>query len=74
MSETEKLMSLAEVAEYLNLKERTIYQWSQQGKIPSFKLGTVWRYRKEDIDLWIEEQRRNTPRSKKIEESDTPKT
>lgn len=61
-------MSLSEIAEYLNLKERTIYQWSQQGKIPSFKLGNVWRYSKEDIDLWIEEQKRNTPRRKNTDE------
>jgi PTS system nitrogen regulatory IIA component len=60
----EKLMTLAEVAEYLQIKERTIYQWAQQGKIPGFKLGNIWRFKRDDIELWIEERKRDTPRKK----------
>ena len=41
----------------LGLAERTIYVWSQQGKIPAFKLGTAWRYRADEIDEWVETQR-----------------
>ena len=58
-----RLMTLPQVAEYLQMKERTIYQWAKSGKIPSFKLGNVWRFRREEIDIWIEEQKLNTPRS-----------
>lgn len=58
-------MTLIEVAEYLQMKDRTIYQWAQQGKIPSFKLGNSWRFKREDIDLWIEERKRDTPRTRK---------
>lgn len=61
----EKLMTLQEVADYLQIKERTIYQWAQLGKIPGFKLGNIWRFKREDIDTWIEEQKQNTPRKKK---------
>lgn len=61
----EKLMTLQEVADYLQIKERTIYQWAQTGKIPGFKLGSAWRFKKDDLDLWIEEQKRNTPRKDK---------
>ena len=60
----DRLMTLADVANYLQIKERTIYQWAQQGNIPSFKLGNVWRFKREDIDLWIEERKRDTPRKK----------
>ena len=63
-AEHEKLMTLPEIASYLNMKERTIYEWAQQGKIPSFKLGNVWRFKREDIDVWIEERKRDTPRSR----------
>lgn len=59
----EKLMTIQDVAEYLQIKERTIYSWVQNGKIPGFKLGNTWRFKREDIDLWIEERKRDTPRS-----------
>jgi nitrogen PTS system EIIA component len=59
----DRLMTLPQVAQYLQMKKRTIYQWAKSGKIPSFKLGNVWRFRRAELDHWIEEQRRNTPRS-----------
>ena len=50
-------MSLPEVATYLGMAERTIYVWAQQGKIPAFKLGSSWRFRRSEIDAWLETQR-----------------
>lgn len=64
-----KLMTLQDLAEYLQIAERTAYQWTQQGKIPGFKLGSVWRFRRTEIDLWIEERKNDTPRSRAIKES-----
>ena len=51
------LMSLPQVARYLGMKERTIYNWVQTGKIPAFKLGSTWRFRRSEIDAWLETQR-----------------
>lgn len=51
------LMSLPEVARYLNMKERTIYDWAQTGKLPAFKLGATWRFRRSEIDAWLETRR-----------------
>ena len=51
------LMSLPEVARYLGMKERTIYDWAQTGRIPAFKLGATWRFRRSEIDAWLETQR-----------------
>jgi excisionase family DNA binding protein len=62
----EKLMTIQDVAEYLQIKERTIYGWVQNGKMPGFKLGNAWRFKREDIDLWIEERKNDTPRSQII--------
>jgi excisionase family DNA binding protein len=53
----DELLTLPQVAKLLGLAERTIYVWSQQGKIPAFKLGTAWRYRSDEIDAWVETQR-----------------
>lgn len=51
------LMSLVDVARYLGMKERTIYEWAQSGRIPAFKLGATWRFRQSEIDAWLETQR-----------------
>ena len=53
----DELLTLPQVAKMLGLAERTIYVWSQKGKIPAFKLGTAWRYRADEIDKWVEAQR-----------------
>ena len=39
------------------MAERTIYVWVQQGKIPAFKIGSAWRFRRSDIDAWLESSR-----------------
>ena len=51
------LMSLAEVSRYLGMSERTIYGWAQEGKIPAFKLGSAWRFRRSEVDEWLEGRR-----------------
>ena len=55
--ETLTLMGPSEVAKYLGMTERTIYMWAQQGKIPAFKVGSVWRFRRNDVDKWLESTR-----------------
>ena len=50
-------MSLPEVARYLAMTERTIYDWAQTGRIPAFKLGTTWRFRRSEIDAWLQSRR-----------------
>jgi excisionase family DNA binding protein len=52
-----ELLTLSQLAKYLGMAERTIYVWAQQGKIPAFKVGTAWRFRRSDIDSWLETQR-----------------
>jgi excisionase family DNA binding protein len=44
------IMTLPELADYLSMAERTIYLWAQQGRVPAFKLGTSWRFRRSEID------------------------
>lgn len=52
-------MTIKEVSEYLKLVEKTAYRLAAQGKIPGFKVGGSWRFRKSEIDKWIEEQRKS---------------
>lgn len=55
MDNSDKIMTLEEVAEYLRVKPQTIYSWAQEKKIPAAKLGKEWRFRKSMIDQWFNE-------------------
>ncbi len=52
----DKLWNTEEVAEYLGVKPDTIRTWQSQRKIPFVKVGRTTRYRKQQIDQWVEEQ------------------
>ena len=56
------VMTLQELAEYLKMKSVTIYKHAQEGKIPGFKVGSKWRFKKDTIDEWIEEQEKAVKR------------
>jgi len=44
------IMTIKEVAVYLKLTEKTAYRLTAQGKIPGFKVGGSWRFRKDEIE------------------------
>ena len=54
MMTQDMLLNVKQVAEYLQLKESTIYSWAQDGKIPAIKIGRTWRFRRADLDTWLE--------------------
>jgi excisionase family DNA binding protein len=47
------IMTTKEMAQYLKLHQITICKLSKEGKIPSVRIGGVWRFDKEVIDAWI---------------------
>lgn len=53
---TTDVMTIKEVSEYLKLNEKTAYRLASEGKIPGFKVGGSWRFRKSEIDKWIVQQ------------------
>ncbi len=53
----DEILTLKEVAEYLKLAEKTAYRLALEGKLPGFKVGGSWRFKREDILKWIEEQK-----------------
>lgn len=48
-----EILTLEEVAAYLKAGKRTVYRLAQNGKIPAFKLGGSWRFRRAELDRWI---------------------
>ena len=51
------LMTIEEVAAYLRLSKDTVYRMAQSGRIPASKVGTQWRFRQDDVDDWLDENR-----------------
>jgi excisionase family DNA binding protein len=54
---TDKILTLKEVAEYLKLAEKTAYRLAAEGKLPGFKVGGSWRFKRDDIEKWIEDSK-----------------
>ncbi|MBK5100647.1 MAG: helix-turn-helix domain-containing protein [Desulfobacteraceae bacterium] len=48
-----QIMTTKEMAKYLKLHQITICKLSKEGKIPSVRIGRVWRFDKDVIDAWI---------------------
>ncbi|MCL2232909.1 MAG: PTS sugar transporter subunit IIA [Treponema sp.] len=53
---SEDILTIDEVAKYLRVSERTVYDWAQRGEIPSGKIGTVWRFKKTELERWVNER------------------
>lgn len=52
------IMTIKEVAEYLKLTEKTAYRLAAERKLPGFKVGGSWRFKRSDIEAWIEEEKK----------------
>jgi len=52
---SEAILTIAELAQYLRIPKSTLYKLAQEGKLPAQKVGRHWRFRKEAIDRWLEQ-------------------
>jgi len=52
----DEILTIKEVAEYLKLGEKTAYRLAADGKLPGFKVGGSWRFKKQQLDAWISKQ------------------
>ena len=52
-----EIMTLEETAKYLKIGKSTLYKMAREGKIPAVKIANQWRFRKDDIDKWLQEIR-----------------
>src|SRR5678815_1915527 len=53
---SDRLMTVRQIAEYLNVNERTVLKLVTDGTLPGMKLGNQWRFRKAMIDTWLDDQ------------------
>ena len=54
----EELMTTQEVADYLRIKKQTLEAWRSKNinNIPCIKIGTSVRYRRRDVEEWVQKQ------------------
>jgi excisionase family DNA binding protein len=49
----EKLLTVEQVADYLKIDKFTVYRLVTNRRIPAFKVGNQWRFKKQLIDDWL---------------------
>src|ERR1700674_4600289 len=53
----DEILTLPEVAQLLKVADKTVYTMAQQRQLPAFKVRGQWRFKRLDIDHWIETQK-----------------
>lgn len=68
----EIFLTTEEVLEYLQVNLRTVYRLIKAGKIPAVRVGRQWRFRKRDIDAWLDAQRPRVERAASAAAAERP--
>jgi excisionase family DNA binding protein len=53
---TRDFLTTKEVAEYLRVNQYTVYRLVAQKKLPAFKVGSQWRFKRSVLDHWLKRQ------------------
>ena len=59
MKRNKVILTADEVAEYLGLHRETVYLYAKTGRIPAFKIGYTWRFKKKSNEGWVEDQEKH---------------
>jgi excisionase family DNA binding protein len=57
MPDFQAFLTTEEVLAYLKITPRTIYRLIRNGELPAVRIGRQWRFRRNDLDAWLERQR-----------------
>ena len=57
MNIKDNLMGIEELASYLGVKVSTLYKWVHAKQVPYYKIGRLVKFRKSEVDCWIEDKR-----------------
>lgn len=50
---TDRWLSVDEIAAYLGVKRFTIYKWIERKNMPAHKVGSLWKFKRDEIDAWV---------------------
>lgn len=48
-----EVLDLNEACKFLKIAKPTLYKYIRRGDIPAFKMGRVWRFHRESLDVWV---------------------
>ena len=69
MSNMERWLSVEEIAAHLGISKETVYRWlekKKEKKIPSNRIGRLWKFKASEVDTWVREGGPNQQRSKNV--------
>ncbi len=55
-----EFLTINQVCKYLKIKPSTLYSWARVGEIPHYKIHNMIRFRKDDIDTWMQAHRKES--------------
>jgi excisionase family DNA binding protein len=55
-AEIREVMDIGEASEYLGVSRAVLYKYINDGRIPAFKLGNRWKFKRSVLDQWMEKQ------------------
>ncbi len=50
----DRWLSVEQIADYLGINRDTVYKWIERKDMPSHKVGRLWKFKKTQVDDWIE--------------------
>jgi len=56
MTEFREVMDIRSASDYLGVSRETLYKYVCEERIPAFKLGNRWKFKKTVLDRWMEKQ------------------
>lgn len=56
MADSREVMNIRQASQYLGVSPDTLYKYVGEQKIPAFKLGNRWRFKKSKLDQWMEDK------------------
>jgi len=56
-----EIMTVAQVADYLQISKKSVYQLVHEGKLPACKVLNKWRFNKLSVRQWFSDNQSNTP-------------
>ncbi|WP_035240141.1 methylation-associated defense system helix-turn-helix domain-containing protein MAD1 [Desulfobacter vibrioformis] len=49
----DRWLSVEEIAQYLGVSKDTVYTWINKKKMPAHKIGRLWKFKKDEVDIWV---------------------
>jgi excisionase family DNA binding protein len=74
MGDAREVMNIRQASQYLGVSPDTLYKYVSEERIPAFKLGNRWKFKKSLLDTWMEDQSLNNEVSRSRKPTRSSKT